>query len=274
MSENTTLETTVESEDDSATSESGETFFRTEGLSKRFGGLKAVDGMSVSIEPGTITALIGPNGAGKTTFFNLVTGVITPDSGTIEYQGTEIQEYPTHKIARNGLGRTFQSPRIFGGMSVLNNLMFAPKSQLGEAIYAPFFPGRMREEQAGIEEEAIEVAEFLDIDHLLDEFASGLSGGQRKLLELGQVLMLDPDFILLDEPLAGVNPALSDRILSRIHDLNEDGMTFLFIEHNIERVFKNSDYIVVMHKGEKLAEGKPEEIQNEETVIEAYLGGG
>jgi len=252
----------------------GEAILAIEGLKKAFGGLQAVDGASFTVSEGSITGLIGPNGAGKTTMFNLLTGVLAPDSGTVRFREQSVEGRRPEDIVAEGIGRTFQTPRIFRGMTVRENLAFAAQAQSGEsAINAVFRSGRVNREEAQLREEVDEVLSFLDLAELADEYARGLSGGQRKLLELGRVLMLDPDLVLLDEPVAGVNPVLAEDLLDRLHALNDEGRTLLLIEHDMEVVMNNCDWIVVLHNGQVLATGPPEEIRNNEEVLEAYLGG-
>lgn len=252
----------------------GETILSVEELKKSFGGLQAVDGTTFTVSEGTITGLIGPNGAGKTTMFNLLTGVLAPDSGTVRFRGESVEGRHPEDIVAEGIGRTFQTPRIFRGMTVRENLAFAARGQSGEsALNAVFRGGRVSREETAVREEVDEVLSFLDLEDLAEEYARGLSGGQRKLLELGRVLMLDPDLILLDEPVAGVNPVLAEDLIDRLHALNEEGQTLLLIEHDMEVVMNNCDWIVVLHNGQVLATGPPEEIRNDEEVLEAYLGG-
>lgn len=241
---------------------------------KTFGGLVAVDRATFEVPAGSITGLIGPNGAGKTTLFNVMTGFYTPDSGRVLFRGEEIQDRSPNRIARLGIGRTFQTPRIFEGMTVTENLTFSATDQTGETVVGVFTrPGTVREEESAVRERAAEVLDFLELDHLADEYARGLSGGQRKLLELGQVLMLEPDLIMLDEPMAGINPALTDDLLDRLHALNDEGKTLLLIEHDMQVVMNNCDRVVVLHDGQELATGPPSVIQEDERVVEAYLGG-
>jgi len=245
-----------------------------DGVVKRFGGLVAVDGVSFGVEEASITGLIGPNGAGKSTLFNCITGVYQPDDGEVRLDGEPIQGLSPTEISRRGLGRTFQTPETFRGMTVRENMAFAAKNQTGErALGALFRPGTVREEEAAVQERVDETLDFLELDHLADEYARGLSGGQRKLLELGRVLMLDPEIILLDEPVAGVNPSLTDELLARLRELNDRGRTILFIEHDMDVVMENCDRVVVMHNGKTLASGPPEIVQEDERVVEAYLGG-
>ncbi|WP_256546297.1 ABC transporter ATP-binding protein [Halobellus inordinatus] len=241
---------------------------------KRFGGLTAIDHASFGVEAESITGLIGPNGAGKSTLFNCVTGMLTPDSGAVRLAGEDVQDLPPNRIAQRGLGRTFQTPKIFRGMSVRENLAFAARGQTGERpISALVQPGTVGSEEADIRERVDDTLEFLSLDHLAEEYASGLSGGQRKLLELGRVLMLDPEIILLDEPMAGVNPSLADDLLDRLHELNDRGRTILLIEHDMDLVMNHCDRVVVLHNGQTLASGPPSIVQEDERVVEAYLGG-
>ncbi|MFW5973824.1 MAG: ABC transporter ATP-binding protein [Natrialbaceae archaeon] len=245
-------------------------------LRKTFGGVVAVDDASFEIAPGTITGLIGPNGAGKSTTFDLITGVQKPDSGEVLFKGRRITGMRPERIANRGLVRTFQIARELSEMTVLENVMLAPKAQQGEALFRsvlPWFRGRVNEQETELRERAWETLEFFEIDHLATEYAGNLSGGQRKLLEMARVFMTDPEMVLLDEPLAGVNPTLEEKLLERIHTLCEQGYTFLLVEHDMDVVMNNCDPIVVMHQGEVLIEGTAEEIQRDERVIEAYLGG-
>ncbi|MXR50063.1 ATP-binding cassette domain-containing protein [Halovenus sp. WSH3] len=245
-------------------------------LRKSFGGITAVDGVSFEIEPGSITGLIGPNGAGKSTTFNLISGAYTPDSGTIVFDGTDITGYRPDRVATRGLVRSFQIARELPEMSVLENVMLAPQHQLGETLYRSVLPGfrsGVETQERELRERAWETLEFFEIDHLATENAGNLSGGQRKLLEMARVLMTDPEMILLDEPLAGVNPTLEQKLIERLHELKADGYTFLFVEHDMDIVMNNCDPIIVMHQGQKLAEGAPETIKEDDRVLEAYLGG-
>ena len=253
----------------------GNTALSVQDVRKSFGGLVAVDGATFDVPSESITGLIGPNGAGKTTLFNLVTGFYAPDRGSIHFRGDSIDGKSPDEIARLGVGRTFQTPRIFRGMSVAENVAFAATDQTGEsAIGALVQGGTAAREEADLRERVDETLEFLELDHLADEYARGLSGGQRKLLELGRVLMLDPDLIMLDEPIAGVNPALTDNLLDRLHMLNDEGRTLLLIEHDMDVVMNHCDHVIVMADGRRLASGAPAEVQADQRVVEAYLGGG
>jgi branched-chain amino acid transport system ATP-binding protein len=227
-------------------------------LHKSFGGLVAVDGLTFSIERDEIVGLIGPNGSGKTTTFNLITGFLQPEGGEIVFDGTDITGSKPYDVAKLGLGRTFQITRPFGRLSVFEN-MLVPNTERG--TYS-----RKQEETIW------SLLEELDLDHVADEAAADLSGGQQRLLEIGRVLMLDPDLVLLDEPAAGVNPALMDDIVERIRALNEQGKTFLVIEHDMAVVDRLCDRIVVMADGRKIADGTFDDIRQDEQVREAYLG--
>ena len=248
---------------------------RVEGLRKEFGGITAVDGASFEVEAGSLTGLIGPNGAGKSTTFNCITGVHQPTAGGIYLKGEDITGLEPYQIAQRGLVRTFQIARELPEMTVLENLMLAPKNQLGESAIRSVVPGLRGDvvsQERDLREQAWETLEFFEIDHLATEYAGTLSGGQRKLLEMARALMTDPEVVLLDEPLAGVNPTLEEKLLDRIHDLRADGYTFLFVEHDMDVIMNNCEHIIVMHQGRVLAEGDADDIRNNEQVIEAYLG--
>jgi branched-chain amino acid transport system ATP-binding protein len=237
-----------------------------DGLTKHFGGIVAVDNCSFEVAEGSITSLIGPNGAGKTTAFNLITGTIPRDAGTIRFDGENISSFPPHRITRRGISRTFQITRALGDMTVLENL--AVHTHRGGI--ASLFGSAVSPEER---EKAMSLLEFLGIAHLAGDKASTLSFGQRKLLELGAVLMSEPRIIMLDEPAGGVNPALLETIVDRILELNRQGMTFLIVEHNMELVMSISDPVIVMASGQVIARGHPQAIQNDPAVLEAYLGG-
>ena len=254
---------------------SGAPPLRVEGLVKRFGGVTAVDGASFEVEAGSLTGLIGPNGAGKSTTFNCITGVHEPTAGKVYFEGEDVTGLKPHQIARKGLVRTFQIARELSEMTVLENLMLAPQGQLGESAIRAVTPGlrgAVVAEETELRERAWETLEFFEIDHLAHEHAGNLSGGQRKLLEMARALMTDPEMVLLDEPLAGVNPTLEEKLLDRIHDLRADGYTFLLVEHDMDVIMENCERVIVMHQGGVLAEGTGDEIRNDERVIEAYLG--
>ena len=245
-------------------------------LHKSFGGITAVDGTSFEVQPGTITGLIGPNGAGKSTTFNLITGVNTPDSGQIRFDGTDITGWRPDRVARRGLVRSFQIARELEEMTVMENVMLAPPDQIGERFWSAVLPvlrGRVAADERQLRERAWDTLEFFELADLAEEPAKSLSGGQRKLLELARVLMTDPEMILLDEPMAGVNPTLEERLLDRLDELRGRGYTFLFVEHDMDVVMNHCDPIVVLHQGQVLAEGPPAAIRDNERVLEAYLGG-
>lgn len=234
-------------------------------VTKRYGGIIAVNEATFSVEKGSITSLIGPNGAGKTTAFDTISGVIEVDGGKIRYAGKDITNLRPWAVTKLGIGRTFQVTRELGDMTVLENLAVAgvPNS-LGSLI-----GGRIHDDEY---DQAMEVLNFLGIEKLANEFSKRLSYGQRKLLELASVLMIEPDMILLDEPAGGVNPALLDRILDRIQAINDTGITFLIVEHNMDVVMRLSHSIVVMAHGLVLIQDTPEVVRNDERVLDAYLG--
>jgi len=247
-----------------------------EDLRKTFGGVTAVDSASFTVREGSLTGLIGPNGAGKSTTFNCITGVHDPDGGTVRFAGEDITGMRTSTIANRGLVRTFQIARELEEMTVLENLMLSPQGQVGERLTHAVLPGlrgRVEAQERELRERVWETLELFEIDHLAGEHAGNLSGGQRKLLELARALMIDPDTLLLDEPFAGVNPTLEEKLLDRIDQLRrESGLTFLLVEHDMDLIMKNCERVIVMHQGNVLAEGKPEEIRDDERVVDAYLG--
>ena len=248
---------------------------RVDGLVKQFGGITAVDGATFQVEEGSLTGLIGPNGAGKSTTFNCITGVHEPTEGHIYFKDEEITGLEPWEIAQRGLVRTFQIARELEEMTVLENLMLAPKNQIGESIWRSVTPGARGEvitQEQELRERTWEMLELFEIDHLAEEHAGNLSGGQRKLLEMARALMTDPEMVLLDEPLAGVNPTLEEKLLDRIHELREKGYTFLLVEHDMDVIMNNCDPVIVMHQGKVLAQGSAAEIRDDDRVIEAYLG--
>ncbi|MEO6959458.1 MAG: ABC transporter ATP-binding protein [Burkholderiaceae bacterium] len=253
----------------------GEALLDVQDIAKNFDGLRAVDRCSFSVRRGAITGLIGPNGAGKTTAFNIITGFIPPDSGRILFRGADITGFRPDQIFERKLCRTFQIPREHGSMSVLENLMLVPTNQLGERVWNNWFRRSevCRQEEKN-RDKALEVLEYLELTHVQDEYAGNLSGGQKKLLELGRTLMVDPELVLLDEPAAGVNRTLLKSLVANIQYLaRERGITFLLIEHDMNMVMSLCDPVIVMSEGRKLIEGTPDEVRDNQSVLEAYLGG-
>jgi len=247
-----------------------------ENLHKHFGGFRAVDGASLEIRRGSITGLIGPNGAGKSTLFNVIAGVLPPTSGRVLMEGEDITGLPPHELFHKGLLRTFQIAHEFSSLTVRENLMMVPGGQSGERLWNTWFHrGRIAEEERALARKADEVLEFLTIDHLADEKAGNLSGGQKKLLELGRTMMVDAKIVFLDEVGAGVNRTLLKTIGESIRRLNEErGYTFCVIEHDMDFIARLCDPVIVMAEGKVLAEGSADEIMRNEAVIEAYLGRG
>jgi len=240
---------------------------------KEFGGFRAVDECSFEVEKNTITGLIGPNGAGKTTMFNLIAGSLKLDQGEVYFSEQKVNNFAPHQIARLGLARTFQIPKTLRKMTVLENLMLVPSGQSGENIWNSWFRGAKVENEEKVNAaKAYETLEFLEMEHLADEMAVNLSGGQKKLLELGRALMAEPELILLDEPGAGVNPTLLNKIAENILKLKERGKTILLIEHNMDLIMNICDRVIVMNDGKHLVEGTPAEIKTNPQVLEAYLG--
>ncbi|MBP1804306.1 ABC transporter ATP-binding protein [Rubellimicrobium aerolatum] len=245
-------------------------------LHKHFGGFHAVDGASLRIRKGSITGLIGPNGAGKTTLFNVIAGRLPPTSGRVTMAGEDITGLPPHALFHKGLLRTFQIAHEFSSMTVRENLMMVPAAQAGESLWNAWFArGRIRQEEAALRRKADEVLDFLTIAHVADERAGNLSGGQKKLLELGRTMMVDARIVFLDEVGAGVNRTLLNTIADAIVRLNrERGYTFCVIEHDMDFISRICDPVIVMAQGKVLAEGSAQEILRNEAVIEAYLGTG
>ena len=243
-------------------------------VSKSFGGTLAVDGVSASVERGEIVGLIGPNGAGKTTLFNLIAGSLRPSAGEIVLNGRPLQTVSRPSRIRFGLGRTFQIPRPFAGMTVLENVLLAAQHQLGEQIFPNWlFPRRVAGEERRNGEKAMALLDLVTLTKLASEPARILSGGQRKLLELARILMTDPEIILLDEPAAGVNPTLLEVIIEKIAEINRRGVTVLVIEHNMDLVSRLCGRVLVMAAGRIMCEGAPADIAKIPQVIEAFLGG-
>ncbi len=249
---------------------------RVENLHMHFGGIHAVDGTSIEIAKGSITGLIGPNGAGKTTLFNVIAGHFRPTSGRVWLDDEEITGLPPHELFGKGLLRTFQIAHEFSTLTVRENLMMVPPNQTGESLLGTWLKrGQVREEEGKVRARADDVIEFLEIGHVADELAGNLSGGQKKLLELGRTMMVDAKIVFLDEVGAGVNRTLLGTIADAILRLNQErGYTFCMIEHDMDFIGRLCQPVIVMAEGKVLTEGSPEEVKNDERVIEAYLGRG
>ncbi len=243
-----------------------------DGVTRNFGGLTAVDVAHLEVPRGAITALIGPNGAGKTTLFNLLTGFDKPDTGTWTFSGKSLAGVPAHKAARLGLVRTFQLTKALGLLTVLENMKLGAKEQRGESMLAGLFSALWRPQELELEKRAMVLLQKFKLDAKKDDFAASLSGGQRKLLEMARALMSEPTLVMLDEPMAGVNPALTQSLLEHILDLKDQGMTVLFVEHDMHMVRHIADWVVVMAEGRIVAEGDPHSVMRDPAVIDAYLG--
>ncbi|MDI9930142.1 ABC transporter ATP-binding protein [Rhodococcus sp. IEGM 1354] len=243
-----------------------------DGVSRTFGGLKAVDVAHLEIQRGCITGLIGPNGAGKTTLFNLLTGFDRPDTGTWSMDGQELGRMHPHQVARKGVVRTFQLTKALSKLTVLDNVRLGATGQRGERMINTFMPWTWKAQERQITERAYELLSRFKLDAKADDLAGSLSGGQRKLLEMARALMTDPSVVMLDEPMAGVNPALTQSLLGHIKSLRDDGMTVVFVEHDMDVIRDISDWVVVMAQGSIIAESTPEELSNNGAVVDAYLG--
>lgn len=243
-----------------------------DGIERRFGGLVAVDVDHVEVQRGAITALVGPNGAGKTTFFNLLTGFDQPNEGQWTFNGIELRGKPAYKVARLGMVRTFQLTKALSRMKVIDNMCLGAAGQRGEHIWSALLPSTWRRQESSIEAKANGLLARFKLDAKREDFAGSLSGGQRKLLEMARALMSDPDLVMLDEPMAGVNPALTQSLLGHIMDLREQGMTVMFVEHDMDMVRAISDWVIVMGQGKVIAEGPPDAVMSNPAVIDAYLG--
>jgi ABC-type branched-subunit amino acid transport system ATPase component len=244
------------------------------GVVRHFGGVAALNGASLDVAGGSITALIGPNGAGKTTLFNVVSGFVRAERGTVTFAGRRIERLGPHRVVGRGLVRTFQTPRAMARMSVLENMLLAAPRQPGEHLTRVLAtPRAVRRREREIEARARELLQLVRLDPLADDYAGTLSGGQRKLLEFARALMTEPRLVLLDEPMAGVNPTLGRELLDHMRRLREDsGLTFLLVEHDLEVVMAMSDHVVVMNEGAVIAAGDPASIQRDQRVVDAYLG--
>jgi len=243
-------------------------------VSKRFGGLRAVNNCSLRVERGSITGLIGPNGAGKSTLFNLVAGNIAPDSGRIIFDGQDVTGLKPHQLFHRGMLRTFQIAHEFSNMTALENLMMVPPGQPGESLVTTWLmPGTVREAERHVRQKALDVIDFLKLGHVKHELAGNLSGGQKKLLELGRTMMVDAKVVLLDEVAAGVNRTLLQDLAANIERMNQElGYTFFVIEHDMDLIGRLCDPVIVMAQGEKIAEGPMAEIRANPEIIEAYFG--
>jgi branched-chain amino acid transport system ATP-binding protein len=245
---------------------------RVEGVRRHFGGLAAVDVDHLEVQRGAITALIGPNGAGKTTFFNLLTGFDKPNRGRWVFGDRELSGVPAHQVARYGMVRTFQLTKSLARLTVLDNVKLGATGQRGEGFFVSLVRPLWSRQGAEIEARADDLLDRFKMDHMRDELAGSLSGGQRKLLEMARALMVEPEMVMLDEPMAGVNPALTQSLLGHVKSLRDDGMTVMFVEHDMDVVHDISDWVVVMGEGRIIAEGTPDQIAANPLVIDAYLG--
>jgi neutral amino acid transport system ATP-binding protein len=243
-----------------------------DGIVRQFGGLTAVDVEHIEVQRGAITALIGPNGAGKTTFFNLLTGFDQPDQGTWSFGGTSLSGMPAHRVARLGMVRTFQLTKALSKLTVIENMRLGATGQKGENVFRALMKSIWGGQEQEITERADDLLARFKLDAKREDFAGSLSGGQRKLLEMARALMVGPEMVMLDEPMAGVNPALTQSLLGHVKDLREDGMTVLFVEHDMDMVRDISDWVIVMAQGKVIAEGPPDAVMGDQRVIDAYLG--
>ena len=239
---------------------------------RQFGGLKAVDVKHVEIQRGAITALIGPNGAGKTTFFNLLTGFDRPNEGSWSFNGRSLAGMPAYRVARLGMVRTFQLTKVLAKLSVMENMRIGATGQSGESLMRSMFSFIWRAQEKANTERAEGILERFKLGPKSQDFAGSLSGGQRKLLEMARALMVEPELVMLDEPMAGVNPALKQSLLGHVKSLREEGMSVLFVEHDMDMVRDISDWVIVMAQGEIISEGPPDAVMSDQRVIDAYLG--
>ena len=278
MSEPTPEEVPSETATEEATGddeERSETVLEVENLRKEFGALVAADDATFDVERGTITGLIGPNGAGKSTIFNLISGFYEPDAGSVRLNGDDVTGIEPYKIANKGLIRTFQTPRKLEGMTVREAMLIGPQRQPGESFHKLFTaPGAVGERERANMADVERILEEFEIDHLARQPATDISGGQMKLVELARAMLAEPEILLLDEPVAGVNPTLANKLADQIRRLHEQGTTFLLIEHDMSFIMSLADPIVVLDQGSVLMEGTPEEVRTDERVADAYLGGG
>lgn len=246
---------------------------KVDGMVRNFGGLRAVDVDHLEVQRHWITALIGPNGAGKTTFFNLLTGFDTPNAGAVDFDGDPLpKRVSPNQLARQGMVRTFQLTKSLTRLPVIENMKLGVKEQTGERFLPALVKPVWAAQEESIEERADRLLEKFKMDHMRDEFAGTLSGGQRKLLEMARSLMTDPRLVMLDEPMAGVNPALTQSLLGHVKGLRDEGMSVIFVEHDMDVVHEIADWVVVMAEGQIIAEGTPDDISKNTQVIDAYLG--
>ena len=243
----------------------------TDDITKRFGGLVAVNVDHLEVQRGAITALIGPNGAGKTTFFNLLTAFDKANTGRVLLDGRDISDVPSYKLAKQGMVRTFQLTKALSRMTVIDNMKLGATGQIGEGFWKALLP-IWGGQEAEIEQRADELLDRFNLTHMRDEFAGTMSGGQRKLVEMARALMTEPQLVMLDEPMAGVNPALTQSLLGHVKGLRAEGRTVIFVEHDMDVVRDISDWVVVMAEGQIIAEGTPDDIGANQEVIDAYLG--
>jgi neutral amino acid transport system ATP-binding protein len=244
----------------------------TNDLTRRFGGVMAVDVEYLEIQRGAITALIGPNGAGKTTFFNLLTGFDRSEGGKVALDGEAISRVPPHRLAKRGMVRTFQLTKALSRMTVIDNMKLGATGQTGESFWKSLVSPLWRGQETDVEERADALLHRFNLSHMRDQYAGTLSGGQRKLIEMARALMTDPKLVMLDEPMAGVNPALTQSLLAHVKGLRAEGRTVIFVEHDMDVVRDISDWVVVMAEGAIIAEGTPDHIAGNPAVIDAYLG--
>ena len=257
-----------------ATMSKDDVVLRVDNLVKNFGALVATDHATFAVERGTITGLIGPNGAGKSTLFNLISGFYEPDGGRVEVNGTDVTGLEPYEVADHGLIRTFQTPRKVEGMTVREAMLVGPRNQPGESFIKLFTsPGAVAEAESKNMGDVNRILEEFEIDHLATQPATKISGGQMKLVELARAMLSEPEILLLDEPAAGVNPTLRKKLAEQIRRLNEQGTTMLLIEHDMEFVMSLADPVIVLDQGSVLMEGRPDEVQSNDRVIDAYLGG-
>jgi len=273
----TTATGTAQSETDQrgATLSKSNVVLRVDDLQKSFGALAATDHATFEVERGTITGMIGPNGAGKSTLFNLISGYYDPDGGTVSLNDGEITGEEPYNIAERGLIRTFQTPRKLEGMTVREAMMIGPQNQPGESFRKLFTsPGEVGDSERQNLADVERILEEFEIDHLARQPATDISGGQMKLVELARAMLAEPDILLLDEPVAGVNPTLANKLAEQIRRLNDEGTTFLLIEHDMDFIMNLADPIIVLNQGSVLTEGTPDEVRSDDRVADAYLGGG